>query len=82
MRYSYRWSHKKDDRKIPKFNCPRCLRRFFSHSGMNRHYRLECGDVPRFKCPYCEMRTKYTQAVYRHVRTKHRGMTPAFLRLF
>ncbi|CAL7939905.1 unnamed protein product [Xylocopa violacea] len=41
---------------------------------MSRHYRLECVDLPRFKCPHCDMRSKYTQAVYRHIRAKHRNM--------
>ncbi|EGI66531.1 Longitudinals lacking protein, isoforms N/O/W/X/Y [Acromyrmex echinatior] len=53
------------------FPCPKCARVFRTTGGMSRHYRLECVDMPRFKCPHCEMRSKYTQAVYRHIRAKH-----------
>ncbi|XP_076621335.1 uncharacterized protein LOC143341872 isoform X23 [Colletes latitarsis] len=56
------------------FPCPRCARTFHTSGGMSRHYRLECVDLPRFKCPHCDMRSKYTQAVYRHIRAKHRNM--------
>ncbi|XP_043527216.1 longitudinals lacking protein, isoforms A/B/D/L-like isoform X10 [Frieseomelitta varia] len=66
------------------FPCPRCARTFHTSGGMSRHYRLECVDLPRFKCPHCDMRSKYTQAVYRHIRAKHHNMelrtSPATLR--
>ncbi|XP_068990536.1 protein tramtrack, beta isoform isoform X10 [Neodiprion pinetum] len=56
------------------FPCPKCARNFRTWNGMTRHYRIECVDLPRFKCPYCDMCSKYTQAIYRHVRTKHCNM--------
>ncbi|EZA51257.1 hypothetical protein X777_09934 [Ooceraea biroi] len=49
---------------------------------MSRHYRLECVDMPRFKCPHCDMRSKYTQAVYRHIRAKHHNMEMRFVKLY
>ncbi|TGZ50670.1 Uncharacterized protein DBV15_09041 [Temnothorax longispinosus] len=64
------------------FPCPRCARVFRTSGGMSRHYRLECVDMPRFKCPHCEMRSKYTQAVYRHIRAKHRNMELRFVKLY
>ncbi|XP_011640017.1 longitudinals lacking protein, isoforms A/B/D/L isoform X28 [Pogonomyrmex barbatus] len=64
------------------FPCPRCSRVFRTSGGMSRHYRLECVDMPRFKCPHCEMRSKYTQAVYRHIRAKHRNMELRFVKLY
>lgn len=64
------------------FPCPRCARTFHTSGGMSRHYRLECVDLPRFKCPHCDMRSKYTQAVYRHIRAKHRNMELRFVKLY
>lgn len=64
------------------FPCPRCARTFRTSGGMSRHYRLECVDMPRFKCPHCDMRSKYTQAVYRHIRVKHHNMELRFVKLY
>ncbi|XP_011882473.1 PREDICTED: zinc finger protein 551-like [Vollenhovia emeryi] len=64
------------------YPCPRCARVFRTPGGMSRHYRLECVDMPRFKCPHCDMRSKYTQAVYRHIRAKHRNMELRFVKLY
>ncbi|XP_048264636.1 longitudinals lacking protein, isoforms A/B/D/L isoform X5 [Bombus terrestris] len=64
------------------FPCPRCARTFHTSGGMSRHYRLECVDLPRFKCPHCDMRSKYTQAVYRHIRAKHHNMELRFVKLY
>ncbi|XP_076222212.1 uncharacterized protein LOC116434039 isoform X32 [Nomia melanderi] len=64
------------------FPCPKCARTFHTSGGMSRHYRLECVDLPRFKCPHCDMRSKYTQAVYRHIRAKHRDMELRFVKLY
>ncbi|RLU14977.1 hypothetical protein DMN91_012864 [Ooceraea biroi] len=64
------------------FPCPRCGRSFRTPGGMSRHYRLECVDMPRFKCPHCDMRSKYTQAVYRHIRAKHHNMEMRFVKLY
>ena len=64
------------------FSCPRCTRIFNSAGNLSRHFRLECVDFPRFKCPYCEMRSKYTQAIYRHIRGKHRDMELKFVKLY
>ncbi|XP_017887216.1 longitudinals lacking protein, isoforms A/B/D/L-like isoform X29 [Ceratina calcarata] len=64
------------------FPCPRCARTFHTSGGMSRHYRLECVDLPRFKCPHCDMRSKYTQAVYRHIRAKHPKMELRFVKLY
>ncbi|KAL2714721.1 zinc finger protein 551-like [Vespula squamosa] len=64
------------------FPCPKCSRIFHTSGGMNRHYRLECVDLPRFKCPHCDMKSKYTQAIYRHIRAKHRNMELRFVKLY
>nr|XP_012225966.1 PREDICTED: zinc finger protein SNAI3-like [Linepithema humile] len=64
------------------FACPRCARTFHTSGGMSRHYRLECVDMPRFKCPHCDMRSKYTQAIYRHIRAKHHDMELRFIKLY
>lgn len=64
------------------FPCPRCMKTFGTRGGMSRHYRVECVDFPRFKCFYCDMRSKYTQAIYRHIRVKHCGMEGLYVTLY
>lgn len=64
------------------FHCPRCSRVFRTKGGMLRHHRIECVDAPRFKCPHCDMKSKYTQAIYRHVRSRHKGRDAGFITLF
>ena len=57
-----------------KFCCPNCPSGFTRETNLRRHVRYGCGQGPRFKCPYCEMRSKEISNVYRHIRSKHRGM--------
>lgn len=64
------------------FSCPTCARIFHSAGNLSRHCRLECVAIPRFACPYCQMRSKYTQAIYRHIRGKHRDMELKFIKLY
>ncbi|KAI4482170.1 hypothetical protein M0802_013773 [Mischocyttarus mexicanus] len=64
------------------YPCPKCTRIFYTLSGLSRHCRYECVDLPRFKCPYCDMHSKFTQAVYRHVRNKHQEMEVRFIKLY
>ena len=64
------------------FSCPTCSRIFHTAGNLSRHCRLECVAIPRFACPYCSMRSKYTQAIYRHIRGKHRDMELKFIKLY
>lgn len=64
------------------YPCPKCYRMYRTPGGMSRHYRVECVELPRFQCNYCDMKSKYTQAIYRHIRGKHRGMELRFRKLY
>ncbi|XP_015109606.1 longitudinals lacking protein, isoforms A/B/D/L isoform X13 [Diachasma alloeum] len=64
------------------YNCPKCSRVYRTRGGMVRHHRLECVEVPRFQCPHCEMKSKYTQAIYRHIRLRHKGRETGLITLF
>ena len=54
-----------------KYQCPKCKKLFSKKNQMNYHYRHLCGKAPRFQCPYCNFVSKWSSAIYRHVRKHH-----------
>ncbi|XP_046659229.1 zinc finger Y-chromosomal protein-like [Homalodisca vitripennis] len=54
------------------YKCGGCTRSYRYRKTLNRHIRLECGQLGQFHCPYCPYRGKQKVHLVNHLTSKHR----------
>ncbi|XP_046829751.1 longitudinals lacking protein-like isoform X30 [Vespa crabro] len=74
--YKYHYDQRKS------FECLKCGTFFTQKTTITRHVRYFCGRGYRYQCPYCDTKASCSSNIYRHVRSRHKGLEAHAVKLF
>ncbi|XP_015178618.1 PREDICTED: zinc finger protein 263-like [Polistes dominula] len=74
--YKYHYNQRKS------FECLKCGTFFTQKTTITRHVRYFCGRGYRYQCPYCDTKASCSSNIYRHVRSRHKGLQAHAVKLF
>ncbi|KAI4487906.1 hypothetical protein M0802_011725, partial [Mischocyttarus mexicanus] len=64
------------------YECLKCGTFFTQKTTITRHVRYFCGRGYRYQCPYCDTKASCSSNIYRHVRSRHKGLEAHAIKLF